>query len=290
MRVLVVGGTGMLGTDVIEHLTAQGHEVLAPNSSDLDITDPASVAQIPAGSFGRLDWCVNCSAYTAVDKAETEIREATELNTLGPGYLARACATEGCRLIHLSTDFVFDGNSAEPYGEDAPTNPIQVYGRTKREGEAAVLEAHSNALVVRTSWLYGPSGNSFPRTMIRAWEAERQLRVVADQTGCPTYTRHLAETLSGLIGRNAFPGIYHASGPDALTWYDFATLTLTTWKETRRSDREVLIEPIKAEQWPTPAKRPPYSVLSNDKIHTLDLPPMPPVETAVRDFCSRLSL
>jgi dTDP-4-dehydrorhamnose reductase len=283
VKILVVGGSGMLGSDLVPELLSRGHEVLAPSSSELDITDVVSLAKIPVGEFGRLDWCINCAAYTAVDKAETEVREATELNALAPAYLARACLGNGCRLTHISTDFVFDGEAGAPYDEEAPTNPLGVYGRTKLEGEAAVMETHSNAFVVRTSWLYGPSGSSFPRTIIKAFEAGKQLRVVADQVGCPTYTADLARAISDLVETNPFPGIYHACGPNAMSWHAFAELALKTW-----TGEDVMVEPIATEDWPTPAKRPPYSVLSTVKLQGLGIKPMRSVADALSDFCQRL--
>ena len=267
MRVLVIGGSGMLGSDLVPVLRDRGHEVIAPGSKELDITDPVSVAKIPAGELGQFDWCINCAAYTAVDRAETEVREATELNALGPAYLARACVGHGCRLLHVSTDFVFDGRATEPYTEGASTNPLGVYGRTKRDGENAVFEAHPNAIVVRTSWLFGSNGNSFPRTIIRAYESGKHLRVVADQVGCPTYTVNLALTISDLIEENAFPGMYHAAGPEAMSWHEFAERVLTTW-----TGRGVAVEPITTEEWPTAAARPKYSVLGNSVLTRADRP------------------
>ncbi|HZH98927.1 MAG TPA: sugar nucleotide-binding protein, partial [Fimbriimonadaceae bacterium] len=169
MRVLVIGGTGMLGSDVVHELRSRGHEVLSPSSSELDITDPLGAASVASGAYGKIDWCVNCAAYTAVDKAETDADAATLLNAIAPGYLARSCAMAGTKLLHFSTDFVFDGLSSTPYTEAMPTHTLGVYGRTKREGEEAVLAGDPSALILRTAWLYGPNGGSFPRTMIRAW-------------------------------------------------------------------------------------------------------------------------
>ncbi len=288
MRILVLGASGMLGTDLVPILVEGGHEVQAPTSKDLDITDPSAVALIPAGEFGRLDWCINCAAFTAVDKAETSLREATELNAIGPGYLAKACASEGARMLHLSTDFVFDGTAHEPYEVHALTNPLGVYGKTKRDGEIAVLEAHANAVVLRTSWLYGANGNSFPKTMIKAWGAGKSLRVVADQIGSPTYTIDLARTIKDILEKNAFPGVYHATGPDAMSWYDFALQALETWRQITSQDKPIDVTPIATSEWPTPAKRPPFSVLSNAAIADLHISPMRPVKEALKDFCARL--
>lgn len=289
MRFLILGAKGMLGTDVVGEAESRGHEFVAADL-ELDITDPMAMARISSGELGPFDWVINCAAYTAVDKAESEVREATELNTLGSAYLANTVQGIGARLIHISTDFVFDGSATEPYLEDARTNPLGVYGRTKRDGEDAVLSNNANALVVRTAWLYGPNGNSFPRTMIRAFAAGRQLRVVSDQVGCPTYTADLARVLVDLAEKNAFPGIYHAVGPEAMTWHEFALRAIRTWNVTRGVSTGVEIEPIKTEDWPTPAARPKYSVLSTQKIEDLGVRPMRPVEEALADFCRRLVL
>lgn len=278
----------MLGTDLASELRSRGHEVTAPDPDDLDITEPTAMARLGSGEFGQFDWVINCAAYTAVDKAETEVREATEINTIGPGYLASAVQGIGAKLIHISTDFVFDGNADEPYREDAPTNPLGVYGRTKRDGEESVRTNNPNAIIVRTAWLYGPNGNSFPKTMIRAFLAGRQLKVVADQTGCPTYTADLARALADLAEKNAFPGIYHAVGPEAMTWHEFALRTIRAWQRTHEQAEGVEIEPIKTEDWPTPAARPKYSVLSTEKIEEFGVAPMRPADLALEDFCRRL--
>lgn len=287
MNVLVVGSTGMLGTDLVAELNARAYKVVSPSSTDLDITDPTSVAKLAGGEFGDFDWVVNCAAYTAVDQAEQNSLEATGLNSIAPGYLAMGIQTLGAKLIHVSTDFVFDGLASEPYTEDARTNPLGVYGRTKRDGEENVLSNNPNALIVRTSWLYGPNGNSFPRTMIRAWEAGKQLRVVADQIGCPTYTADLARVIVDLIEKNAFPGIYHAVGPEAMTWHEFALRAIRTWS-AQHGGGEVSIEPIRTEDWPTPATRPKYSVLSTEKLLSLGIAPMRSVNQALEEFCKRL--
>ncbi len=275
----------MLGTDLVSELGRRGHEVEATLPEDLDITEPTSMARIASGELGHFGWIVNCAAYTAVDKAETEAREATEINTIGAGYVASAAKANGAKLIHIGTDFVFDGSATEPYAEDAPTNPLGVYGRTKRDGEEAVLQNHSNALVVRTAWLYGPNGNSFPRTMIRAFLAGKKLRVVADQVGCPTYTADLARVLVDLAEKNAFPGIYHAVGPEAMSWHEFAERSIMAWTQ-----RPCEVEPIRTEDWPTPAARPKYSVLGMAKLETLGVATMRPVDEALAEFCGRLRL
>ncbi|MEA2552298.1 MAG: dTDP-4-dehydrorhamnose reductase, partial [Fimbriimonadaceae bacterium] len=140
MRILLVGGGGMLGTDVNAELVQRGHETIVPLRADLDITDPESVAKVSAGEWGQFEWCINCAAYTAVDKAETEKQQAHEINAIGPSYLANICAMSGIKLLHVSTDFVFDGEATTPYKEDDPTHPLGAYGETKWLGEQAVLQ------------------------------------------------------------------------------------------------------------------------------------------------------
>lgn len=281
-KVLVVGAAGMLGSDLVPELIRRGYEVAAPTIEELDITDSTSVAKVALNQYGA-KWCINCAAYTAVDKAESEPMAAAEINVLGASYLGKACAMGKLKLIHISTDFVFDGSQRRPYDPDDATSPLGVYGKTKRDGEEAVREAIPTALVVRTAWLYGPNGPSFPRTMIRAHEAGKTLRVVDDQTGCPTYTSDLAKMLCQFVEQDPFPGIYHAVGPSTMTWRNFADKVLTTW-----TGQPVHVEPIQTADYPTPAKRPPYSVLSMDKTFEAGLQPMRSVEDALADFCARL--
>lgn len=286
MKVLVVGGSGMLGQDVVSQLVSSGHEVVMPASADLNLTDPESVAKVT--EMEGLTWCINCAAYTAVDKAESEEQFAAELNALGPGYLARVCAMKGIKFVHVSTDFVFDGLATEPYREEDRTNPLGVYGRTKLAGEEAVQAALPMALIFRTAWLYGPNGKSFPKTMIGAWEAGKDLKVVADQVGSPTYTPDLARTIVDAIEKDIFPGTYHATGPDSMSWRDFAAMAITAHRDHIGSDRAVEIAPIRTEDWPTPATRPKYSVLSNAKLRASGIAPMRPTIEALADFVAKL--
>jgi len=288
MKMLLLGGSGMLGSDLHSELRARGHELFAPSSRELDLTDPESVARI--ASRTELDWCVNCAAFTGVDLAESEEQAVAELNAIGPGYLARACALAGIKLLHVSTDFVFDGNSSTPYTEEDIPNPLGVYGRTKLAGEEAIRAALPTALILRTSWLYGPTGKSFPKTMIGAWMEGKALKVVADQVGCPTSTSDLSRVIGDAIETDLFPGIYHASGPDALTWHDFATQAIRVYMQVRGMDGAVDIAPIKTEDWPTPAVRPPYSVLSNAKIRAAGIASMRRVDESLTDFCKRLQV
>lgn len=265
----------MLGSDLVAELESRGHKVIAPKHADFDLTDPSSVAQLTIGSFGAIDCVINCAAYTAVDRAESEPDATMALNGLGPGYLAGACKAAGVPLFHVSTDFVFDGEASEPYPVDAPTNPIGIYGATKLQGEHGVLSQGGS--VVRTAWLFGPSGPCFPKAILRAHAAGKPLRVVADQLGCPTYTADLAKVLADLAEKNPPPQVFHASGPDAMSWHELAQQTLNI----AYGDAAPRVEPIRTEDWPTPAKRPKYSVLQNSFE-------MPSMSIALPDFIGRL--
>lgn len=268
----------MLGTDLREEFARRDWEVVAPSSSEVDITDPIQVAG--CAEVGA-DWVVNAAAYTAVDKAESDTDSALLLNGVAVGYLGQLCGLTAMKLLQVSTDFVFDGSSSAPYTEDDAVNPLGAYGRSKLEGEDRALAA--TGVVVRTSWLFGPNGNSFPRTMLRAAAAGKTLRVVADQFGKPTYTRDLARVIADLIAKDAYPGIYHAAGPDAMTWHEFAVMTLNA------GGFNVDIEPIRTADWPTPAKRPAYSVLDTGKIESLGIAPMRPISEALAEFVQRLA-
>lgn len=277
MKILLIGGYGMLGTDLREEFVRRGWDVVAPTLDEVDITDPVQVAAC-AEMAG--DWVVNAAAYTAVDKAESEPDTAMMVNGLSVGYLGQMTAMAGAKFLHVSTDFVFDGSKTEPYTEDDPTNPLGEYGRSKLIGEEQAL-SHAG-IVVRTAWLFGPNGGSFPRTMIRVAREGKPLRVVADQTGCPTYTRDLARVIADLIAKDAYPGVYHAVGPDTMTWHEFAVRTL------QAAGIDGNVTPISTADYPTPAKRPAYSVLSTAKIEALGIAPMRPLDEALADFVSRL--
>ncbi len=277
--ILLVGGSGMLGSEVKKVLEGRGIDFVAPSSKELDLTELESIAQIVGKNWGTPDWCLNCAAYTAVDKAETERQAAYDLNALAPSYLTTALQSVGCKIVHLSTDYVFDGSSEIPYTTDAPTKPLGVYGESKLQGEISVLRG--SGLVVRTSWLFGPVGSSFPKSIIRAAEAGKPLKVVADQVGRPTYAPFLAEKLVDLIEQNPYPGVYHACGSDVMSWFEFAQKVLLTWGAS------VEVSPILSEDWPTPAKRPKNSVLDILEFTEL-VGEMPAMPAALADFCVRL--
>lgn len=279
MRVLIFGGRGMLGSDLGPELVRRGCIVSSPSSGEANVVDPTQVAEWLGKGW---DWVVNLAAYTQVDKAEIETDCAIAVNALGAGYVARACAIHGTPLLHVGSDFVFDGALRRPYTEADPTNPLGAYARTKRQGEEAVLLSGARAMLVRTAWLFGPHGSSFPRTILRAARAGKPLRVVDDQTGSPTYTTDLSRVLADLIDLGPEPGVYHAAGPEPMTWHELAVRTL------RAAGIDAPVEPIGTEDWPTPATRPAYSVLSFEKCAGLGIAPMRPIDEALREFIVRL--
>jgi dTDP-4-dehydrorhamnose reductase len=281
MRVLLTGAKGLLGQEVADHLKLGGHEAILVGH-EFDVSDPTSSAKIATSAFGDLDWLINCAAYTAVDQAESDAQAAYDVNGLGPSFLGDACAIANVKLLHVSTDFVFNGSADAPYKEEDPTDPINAYGRSKLAGESA-LGGNFRAVTVRTSWLFGPRGRCFPRSILRALSDGRSLTVVADQFGTPTYTPHLAARMVQIIETNPFPGIYHVAGPETVSWHEFAGRILTEWgvASTR-------VQPISTSDWPTAARRPAFSALCSDKILTQGIEPFPALDVAISEFCAIL--
>lgn len=288
-RILVLGGSGMLGADLLGEVRRREHSLVSPGHTDLDVTFLDHLQKLAKRHYGDFDWVINCTAYTAVDKAEQEIMEAEALNAIAPGAVAHVCRQAGWRFLHVSTDFVFDGESQEPYREDFQTNPLGIYGKSKLHGERNATQNNPDTVIARTAWLYGPNGKSFPRTLIGAWLAGKDLRVVADQTGTPTYTGDLARVLVDMVEKGAPAGIYHTSGPDAMTWRDFAQMAIEAYRDVvLESDRSVQVQGIATEDWPTPARRPRYSVLDFTKTANLGIEPMRPTSEALREFARLL--
>ena len=253
-KIAILGGGGMLGRDVATVL--KGFTTSAFTRAEVDITDEVSVADALRG----FDVVINCAAYTQVDQAETEREKAHLVNAVGPRTLARVAARTGTKLIHMSTDYVFDGAARVPYPEDSPTNPLSVYGTSKRDGELAVWEEYpEGATIVRTSWLYGEYGSSFPTTILQAGLARETLDVVDDQQGQPTWTLDVARQLHTLIDAGIPSGIFHATNSGMTTWFDFAQSLFRRagWDESR-------IQRASSSDFPRPAPRPSFSVLSHD--------------------------
>lgn len=258
---MVLGARGTLGRDLVAALHAAGHAVDAP---DVDIADGAAVAEL-----GGADVIVNCAAWTAVDDAETQEGRAFLANAVGPQLLARAARRRGARLVHISTDYVFAGDTTAPHEADDPLGPRTAYGRTKAAGEWAVRAETPDHLIVRTAWLYGAHGSCFPRTIARLARDRGAVSVVGDQVGQPTWTRDLADLVLRLVGSGAPAGSYHGTAAGATSWYGFA-------REIAASaglDPDVVTE-VTSAAMARPAPRPANSVLSHRGLTAIGVAPI----------------
>lgn len=268
MKVLVTGANGQLASDLVPLLAAAGFTPVAFSSAELDITDCAAVAGAVKKTGPGI--IVNPAAYTKVDLAEKETERAYAVNSAGAGNLARAAKEADCPIVHVSTDFVFDGRSPAPYKEDDATNPLSVYGASKLEGEKAVAAANGAYVTVRTSWLYGVTGHNFVKTILRLASERESLRVVYDQTGTPTWSADLAAALVKVcecIRSGQAPwGTYHYSNEGVASWYDFAVAVCEEAAESGMALKCKSIEPILTSEYPVPAARPAYSVLHKARI------------------------
>ncbi len=266
--ILVTGRTGQLATALADAAQAHGVTVRCLERPILDIEQPASIAKVISAHSPSL--VINTAAYTNVDAAEDDAAIAYRANRDGPAELARLCAAAAIPLIHISTDYVFDGRKGAPYVESDATAPQGVYGASKLAGEQAVLMLCRRAVVLRTAWLYSPVGKNFVRTMLAAAERNNMLRVVADQIGCPTSAEDLAEAVLGVAARlrdgwsDRYAGTYHAAGAGAATWHELATATFAAAAQHGRSMPKVA--PISTQEWPTKAVRPPDSRLDCNKL------------------------
>lgn len=261
MKWMVFGAQGMLGQDLVTAVAAAGHEVLTPT---LDITDATAVE-----GLGSADVMVNCAAWTAVDDAETDEGGAFLVNAVGPQLLARAARTRGCRLVQISTDYVFPGDSRESYAETAALAPRSAYGRTKAAGEWAVRAEAPDHLIVRTAWLYGSHGSCFPRTIARLARERGSVSVVGDQVGQPTWTWDLAALIIRLVGAGAPSGTYHGTSAGRVSWHGFA-------REIVRAaglDPDTVTE-VSATEISRPAPRPANSVLSHRGLEQIGITPI----------------
>ena len=260
MRCLVLGGTGMLGQAVVAEARARGGAALGLSHLQADVTERDSLLGW-AKAF-RPEVVINCAAHTRVDACETETERAFAINAEGAGNAALLAEQAGARLVHVSTDYVFEGGASEPYREDSPTGPLSVYGKSKLEGERRAL-AYDRSTVVRTSWLFGPGGPNFVATMVAMIDAGRlPLRIVDDQRGAPTYTRFLARALLDLAEREA-TGIVHYQNREPVSWYAFAVEIARLWSGAA----EVI--PVTTAEFPRPAPRPAWSVLDVGRFEQL---------------------
>lgn len=259
--VLITGSRGQLGDALRRRMDRfPAYTFTLTDIDELDLCDKKAVLDFVRR--GRYAYIINCAAYTAVDRAESDAERCMRINRDAVGHLATAAREVGARMIHISTDYVFDGRATRPYREDDPTSPTSVYGRTKLAGEHVLLEAlPTDAVILRTAWLYSEVGNNFVKTMLRLGAERPEIRVVNDQLGSPTYAGDLAEAVLRVLTAPTFhPGIYHYTDDGVCSWYDFARHIFRVAHPT------CIVRPIPTADYPTPAARPAYSVLDKTRI------------------------
>nr|WP_154984676.1 dTDP-4-dehydrorhamnose reductase [Paenibacillus xylanexedens] len=286
MKVLVTGASGQLGRDVVLLLEKEGHDILACDRDQMDITNQAQCNEVISSYHPEV--IIHCAAYTAVDAAETDTDGAYKVNAVGTRNVAVAAEKVGAKLIYISTDYVFDGQSTTPYQEYDDTNPRSVYGKSKRAGEWLVQSLCSKWFVVRTSWVYGLHGNNFVKTMLKLGQEKPKLQVVHDQKGSPTYTVDLALFLIELMGTEMY-GIYHASNCGECTWYEFTQAIFEEAQTVFGVSIQAELEPCTTEQFPRPAPRPVNSVMDHLSIRTNGLTSLRPWREGLRDFIRSMS-
>lgn len=265
--ILVTGANGQLGNEFRQlAMSFPQYKFFFVTREELNIADHDAVNIFFNTSSPT--YCINCAAYTAVDKAETEVGEAFNVNSKATAVLASACKKNNTRFIHISTDYVFDGTASVPYTEASKTNPVSVYGKSKMEGEQKAMELNPGSIIIRTAWVYSQFGKNFVKTMLRLMNDKPEIGVVNDQVGSPTYAADIAAAVMKIISSGDWhPGIYHFSNQGIISWFDFATAI----KELTGSSCKV--NAITTAQYPTPAKRPAYSVMDSTKISTtFDIP------------------
>lgn len=257
MKVLVTGVKGQLGYDVVNELEKRGIESIGVDIEEMDITDKESVHQVITQASP--DAVIHCAAYTAVDAAEENEETCRRVNADGTRYIAEVCRELDCKMIYISTDYVFDGQGTRPWEPDDERHPLSVYGQTKYEGELAVQEILDKYFIVRVAWVFGVNGKNFVKTMLRLFETNSRITVVNDQYGSPTYTYDLARLLVDMVLTEKY-GIYHATNEGVCTWYEFACEIF------RQAGVEVEVVPVSSEEYKAKAKRPENSRMNKDKL------------------------
>lgn len=260
MNILITGCRGQLGNELqLQEAEHPSHHFFNTDVEELNICDQAAVDAYVAEN--QIDGIINCAAYTAVDKAESDKEKCTTLNTVAPAYLANAVEQRGGWIIQISTDYVFNGKGYLPYKEEDTPSPDSVYGSTKLASELGVSKFCKNAMVVRTAWLYSTFGHNFVKTMIKLGMERKEIGVVADQVGTPTYARDLASALLTIVEKGIKPGVYHYTNEGVASWYDFTKAIHRIY-----GIQGCNVKPLHTDEYPTPAKRPHYSILDKTKI------------------------
>jgi dTDP-4-dehydrorhamnose reductase len=280
MKILVLGHMGMLGTDIVSKLSGS-HDVIGKDIDDFDITDQQDCHRLIIESDAEI--VINAAAYTNVDDCEDNREICFAVNANGVKNVAQSCTEQEIKLVHFSTDYVFDGTQNTPYPEDFPYNPINVYGQSKLQGEQYLREYSNNYILIRTAWLYGKNGKNFVDTIIEKAQIERSLQVVDDQIGSPTYTVDLASAVKVLIEGN-HTGIFHVTNRGTCSWYDFA-LKILQYTDVKN----VEVKPVPTETFPRKALRPHYSVLSCKKFYNATQRTMRFWQIALKDYLNRRS-
>jgi dTDP-4-dehydrorhamnose reductase len=287
----LIGNKGMLGTELSLLLEKSGFSFIGTDC-EIDITNPAALEDFIRTQQNKkqpIDWIINCAAYTAVDKAEDEIEKCRKLNTTGASNIASCAKSIDAKLIHISTDYVFNGQGNRPYAEEDATDPIGVYGLTKRDGEIKVFEENKNTYIIRTAWLYGKYGNNFVHTMLKLMKERDKVKVVNDQKGSPTWAFDLAEAVIAFIkarqaGKDVPYGIYHFTNEGEISWFDFAKEIYDQGRALSILNRDCDVMPCTSSEFPAKVKRPAYSVLNKSKIKTVLEINIPTWEKSLKEF------
>lgn len=277
MSVIILGSSGMLGSDILTEFKNNKISVTGLSSRDIDITSQKSI-ETTLENYPAIKLIINCAAYTAVDNCETETKRALSVNGTGPGLLANYCAKHNITLIHFSTDYVFDGKKEEPYIESDPTNPINIYGQSKLKGEKLIQESTCSYYIFRVQWLFGENGNHFIKTIIRLANERTELKIVNDQWGSPTYTKDIAKTVFEFLELSPAFGIYNLANQEYCNWYDFAK------KIVELKKLNCTIYPQPSEAYPVPATRPKNSRLNCEKLYNTGVSKLRTWQEACKEF------
>ncbi len=280
MKVLVTGVKGQLGYDVVRELEKRGHEAVGVDIEEMDITDAAQVSKVIKETAPEA--VIHCSAYTAVDRAEDEEELCRRVNAEGTENIAKVCAELDCKLLYISTDYIFSGDGERPWEPDDEPNPLNTYGQTKYEGELAVKTRCNKFYIVRISWVFGVNGNNFVKTMLRLGKENGAVKVVEDQIGSPTYTDDLSVLLVDMIETDAY-GEYHATNEGICSWYEFAKEIFAA-----AGMDDVSVTPVSSDEFPVKAKRPKNSRMSKEKLVKNGFNKLPAWQDAVRRYVGEI--